>query len=91
MIVLSRTRRLDWPRMAENLRRAGMTWTEIASALGVDRTALRNWAEPETVGEPAYWTGACMLLLWSEKTGISWTDAPVRVVTPSVSEVLRTS
>lgn len=90
-IELSRTRRIDWPRMAENLRALGMTWTEIAGALEIDRTAMRNWAEPEAVGEPAFWTGSAMLRLWCDRTGLRWVDAPVRVVTPSVSEILRTS
>lgn len=91
MLIVSRSRRVDWPRMFENLRRLGMSHQQIATALEVDRTALRNWAAEGTSGEPAYWTGAAFIALWCERTGLRWTDVPTRRVMASVAEVLRST
>lgn len=89
MIVVTRTRRIDWPRIVANLQRCGMSLADIARALDVTRQSLDNWAREDEVGEPAFWTGAALLVLWSERTGLKWTDAPVRTVPESVSRILR--
>lgn len=91
ILILNRSTRIDWPRMAENLRRAGMSMQQIADAIEVSRSSLDNWAQPEASGEPAYWTGAAMIVLWCRRTGLSWPDLPTRRVAPSAAEVLRTS
>lgn len=89
MLILSRTRRIDWPRLVDNLRRLGMSVQEIADAIGVRRQAVDYWAGPESDGEPAFWTGSALLVLWCERTGLHWTDAPVRTVSLSVSASMR--
>lgn len=91
MLILSRTRRIDWPRLVENLRRLGMTLQQIADRIDVTREGMGNWCGPDASGEPAFWTGAALIELWCERTGLKWTDLPVRVVAPSVSAVLRSS
>lgn len=91
MLIVSRSRRVDWPRMAANLQKQGMSWQEIADALGVTRGALPNWLAAEATGEPAFWVGSTMIILWCKRTGLQWTDIPLRQVAPSVSEVLRSS
>lgn len=89
MLILTRHTRIDWPRMLENLRRLGMSTQQVADELDVGRSGMDNWASPGASGEPAFWTGARMIEVWCLRTGLKWTDAPVRAVTPSVSEVLR--
>ncbi len=91
MLTLSRTRRIDWPRLVANLRKQGMLNQHIADAVGVTREGMLNWGSEDATGEPAFWTGAVLIELWCSRTGLHWTDLPVRVVTPSVSEVLRRS
>lgn len=89
MIVLSRTRRIDWPRIMQNLSALGMTRAEIAEHVQVSESLVKNYASQDQVTEPAFWTGSAILVLWCEKTGLRWPDAPTRHVAPSVSEVLR--
>lgn len=89
MIVVTRSRRIDWPRIVANLQRCGMSLQTIADALDVSKAQVVNYAEAEGTMEPAFWVGAAMLVLWADKTGLKWTDAPVRVVPESVSRVLR--
>lgn len=91
MLILTRHTRIDWPRMADNLCRLGMSLQQIADAVEVTRPSLDNWARPEASGEPAFWTGAKLIELWCKRTGCVWTDVPLRKVAPSVSEVLRDS
>jgi hypothetical protein len=91
VLTVSRTRRVDWPRLVENLMRLGMTTQQIADSIDVARRSLDNWARQDSEGEPAFWTGSALIVLWCQRTGLQWTDVPVRKVTPSVSEVLRTS
>lgn len=91
MLILTRHTRIDWPRMADNLRRLGMTLQQIAEAVEASRSSLDNWAMPGASGEPAFWTGSKLIELWCKRTGCVWTDVPLREVTPSVSEVLRES
>lgn len=88
MIVVTRTRRVDWARVIANLRSLGMSWADIASGVGVSRSVLQDYADDRCI-EPAFWTGSALLVLWSKKTGLSWTDAPTREVMPSVSAVLK--
>jgi hypothetical protein len=89
MIVVSRSRRIDWPRLVVNLQSTGMSHRDIARAVDVSKGHVAAWADPAGVVEPAFWSGAQLLQLWAQKTGLRWTDAPVRVVMPSVSAVLR--
>ncbi len=91
MLILTRHTRIDWPRMASNLRRLDLSLQQIADRLEVARTGLDNWLGDGATGEPAFWTGAKMIELWCERTGCQWTDIPLRKVGPSVSEVLRES
>lgn len=91
MLTLSRTRRIDWPRLVDNLLRLGMNMQQVADALDVGRSSLDNWARQESDGEPAFWTGSALIVLWCQRTGLQWTDVPVRTVVPSVSQVLRSS
>lgn len=88
MIVLTRERRIDWPRIIDNLRRVGMSYAEIAGKLDVSEGTISSYTDDRCI-EPAFWTGSAMLVLWSEKTGLSYTDAPTRRVTPSVARVLK--
>jgi hypothetical protein len=88
MIPVSRHKRVDWGRLVENLMRVGMTQQEIADAVGIGFGTLRDYRADEN-REPAFWAGTKLLMLWSEKVGAPWTDAPLKTVTPSVSEVLR--
>lgn len=89
MIVLSRTRRIDWPRMIENLQRLGQSPQHIADRIEVSRSTLRGYLEVDS--EPAFWTGTKIIEVWCEATQLTLSDVPTRTVTPSVSEVLRTT
>lgn len=91
MLILTRTTRIDWPRMAHNLRRLGLTAQQIADQLEVSRSSLDNWMADDASGEPAFWTGAKLIELWCVRTGLQWTEIPLRKVAPSVSAVLRSS
>lgn len=90
MIQLSRTRRIDWARMIEHLRSPGigMSWPDLADALGVSRTSVQDYCDDRHI-EPAFWVGSTLLLLWSEKTGLPWIEAPVRDVPESVSRIMK--
>jgi hypothetical protein len=90
MIALTRERRIDWPRIIENLRRVGMSHADIAEAVDVGTTTVVAYADDRCI-EPAFWTGSALLVLWSKRTGLPYTDAPTRIVTPSVSRVLKAS
>lgn len=88
MIVLSRERRIDWSRVVENLRKTGMSTAQIADRVGISIAAVKVYKN-EGASEPAHWAGSALLLLWAERTGCKWDDAPTRAVAPSVSDVLR--
>lgn len=88
MIVLSRERRIDWPRIIDNLRRLGMSHADIAEVIEVGSTTVSAYSDDRCI-EPAFWTGSALLVLWSQRTGLSYTDAPTRKVLPSVSRVLK--
>ena len=45
MIVVTRTRRVDWARVIANLRSLGMSWADIASGVGVSRSVLQDYAD----------------------------------------------
>ena len=89
MIVLSRTRRIDWARVVLNLQSQGMSLQQIADSIDAGKATVRGWTDEDLGAEPAFWVGSALILLWCEKTGLKWPDLPVRVVTPSVSQVLR--
>lgn len=88
MIVVSRERRVDWARLVENLRKSGMSAQEIADRIGVVRASVLAYCDDRNI-EPAYWVGASLLVLWAERTGLPWTDAPTRRVQESVSRMLK--
>lgn len=88
MIIVSRTRRIDWARIIENLRKQGMSVQDIALAVNVGRSSVQDYCDCRCI-EPAYWVGSALLVLWAEKTGLPWTDAPIRIVQPSVSAMLK--
>jgi hypothetical protein len=90
-IVLSRTRRIDWSRVIANLQTQGMSLQQIADAVEVSKTLASGLADEDDIREPAFWTGSALIELWCRRTGLRWPDLPVRVVTPSVSQVLRES
>lgn len=80
MIVLTRTRRIDWPRVVSNLQRSGMSLQQIADRIDVSKSLVAGWADPEMTGEPAFWTGSALIELWCEQTGLTWPELPVHVV-----------
>ena len=88
-LILTRTHRIDWPRVIANIERTGMSVQEIAVQVDVSKAALYSYLQPDTSTEPAHWVGSALLALWALRTGYSWTAAPTRKVTPSVGEVLR--
>jgi DNA-binding transcriptional MerR regulator len=90
MIILTRERRIDWARIIDNLRKLGMSEQEIADALDVARTSVQGYCDDRCI-EPAFWVGSSLLVLWSSRTGVPYTDAPTRRVLPSVSQVLKAS
>ena len=90
MIVLTRTRRIDWPRIIENLRTTGLSVQEIADEVDIGRRSIGDYCDDRAI-EPAFWVGSALLVLWEKQTGLSYVHAPVRTVTPSVSAVLRES
>lgn len=89
MITLSVDRRLDWARMIDNLRKLGMSQQDIADSLQVGRSSVQDYSDRQM--EPKFWIGSRLIVLWAERTGLPWTDAPTHVITPSVSRVLRES
>lgn len=91
MIVLTRQTRIDWPRIIANLQRCGMSLQVVADELDVSKSQVSMYANENGTTEPAFWVGSALLVLWSKRTGLSYTDAPTRVVLPSVSQVLRES
>lgn len=88
MIVLSRTRRIDWSRVVVNLRASGLSVQDIADEVGIGRSSLQDYCDDRNI-EPAYWTGAVLIEVWCRHTGLRWPDLPVREVPLSVSAVLR--
>lgn len=88
MIVVSRSRRIDWARVIDNLQRQGMTIRQIAAAVDVGCSTVKDYCDDRCI-EPAFWTGSTLLQLWSERTGAHWMDAPIRTVQPSVSAMLK--
>ena len=88
MITISRERRVDWPRIIDNLRRTGMTLQEVADGVGVSRSSIDGYCDDRCI-EPSWWTGHRLLVLWSERVKLPWSDAPTRLVPESVARVLR--
>lgn len=91
MIVLTRTTRIDWPRVIGNLQRCGMSLQAVADAVDASKAQVAAYADEHGTTEPAHWVGSALLVLWSKRTGLPYTDAPTRTVAPSVSQVLRES
>ena len=89
MLIVTRELRVDWSRIIDNLTGpCRMTQQQIADEIGVSRSALGDYRDDRCI-EPAFWVGSRLVLLWAERTGCKWTDAPTRKVLPSVSQVLR--
>lgn len=91
MLILTRETRIDWARIVANLRKSGLSVQDIADAVGVGYSTIYGYASEDIASEPPYWCGSALLVLWSQRLGCRWTDAPTRRVTPSVSQVLRES
>jgi len=91
MIILTRERRIDWGRIVVNLKTTGMSTQQIADEVGVGRSSVQGYCDEAMCSEPAFWVGSALLVLWSERTGLSYTDAPTRKVQASVSAVLRST
>lgn len=89
MIILTKEIRIDWARMISNLRGLGMTVQQIADAVQVERASVYRYADQDLPSEPPFWVGAQLLVVWAERCGCSYTDAPTKRVQPSVSAVLR--
>ena len=89
MIVITRSIRIDWPRVVANLQRGGLSLQQIADELEVSKSLVAGWVDEDSTGEPAFWTGAVLIELWCKRTGLKWPDLPTRKVMPSVSQVLR--
>lgn len=87
MIKLSRSRRIDWAQIVVDLRRHA-SLAEIALEVGVVPGAVASYCDDRHV-EPAFWTGSALLVMWAARMGRSYTEAPVRVVQPSVAAILR--
>lgn len=89
MIILTRDIRIDWARIVSNLRSKGMTVQQIADDVRVGYSTLYNYTSEDLPSEPPFWVGSALLVLWADRCGCSYTDAPTRRVLPSVSQVLR--
>ena len=89
MISLTRERRIDWARVVADLKSRDMPPQEIADALGVCRSSVQGYCDEDLCTEPAFWVGSALLVLWSKRMGLSYTEAPMRNVQLSVSAVLR--
>ena len=61
MIVLSRTRRVDWARVVVNLRAAGLSVQNIADEVGISRSSLQDYCDDRNI-EPAAATLAICLM-----------------------------
>ena len=91
MIVLSRTIRIDWSRVIANLQLSGMSVRQIADEVDASKSQIDLYGDEHGTTEPAHWVGSALLVLWSRRTGLGYTDAPTRKVAPSVAQVLRES
>jgi hypothetical protein len=87
--ILSRQRRIDWPRIVSNLQSVGLSLQQIADELGVGKRTVGGYSSEDLPAEPAYWTGHCLLALWCSRCGTQLADVPIKVVQTSVSEMLR--
>lgn len=87
MITLTKTRRIDWHQIVLDLRHRGMTFAQIASRIGVSKSAIHDYCDDRCI-EPSYWIGSELLVLWSGVTGRGYTQAPTRTVQASVAAVL---
>jgi len=87
VIVLTRTRRVDWPRLILDLRRTGLSLPRIGQGAGVSARTIGSYLTTDT--EPAHWTGEALIGFWVVTTGRQRGEAPVRAVVPSVAAVMR--
>lgn len=88
-IILSRDRRIDWPRIIANLQKTGMSLQQIADAVEVGKRTIMDYAREDLPAEPAHWTGHCLVILWCDQCGTSMQDVPTRAVPPTVSQMLK--
>lgn len=61
----------DWGTMIDDLQAAGMTWPEIAAALGYSMLSESMLRALRGGTQPTYWRGALMLEVWCKRTGKS--------------------
>lgn len=86
---LSRERRIDWARMVANLQKVGLSFQDIADELDIGKRTVMDYAKEDIPAEPAYWTGHCLIALWCNRCELQLKDVPIRMVQPSVSQMLK--
>ena len=86
---LTRTRRIDWARIVQNLQRSGMSLQEIADQVDAGKTTIIGYLNEDCPSEPAYWVGHSLLALWCNRCGTLLSDAPIKAVPLSVSAMLK--
>ena len=89
MNSLNRSRRVDWSRVVMEIMDTGMTRRQIAQAVGCSVGAVKVYRYGQMDTEPAFWVGAVLLRLWSNRCGLPPEQVPLKAVGPSVSQVLR--
>lgn len=78
---LSKTRRVDWRVIVEDL--GGIRCT--VAITGVAQATIRGWVSDDAPAEPRFWIGHRVLLGWCERTGKTLEDVPLRDVPLSIS------
>jgi transcriptional regulator with XRE-family HTH domain len=82
-------RRIDWPRLIENMRRKGLSMQQIADRAGMSKAALYLYCNADTMPEPNFRAGCSLITTWIDETGYTLDDLPTRKHEPSVSEMLK--
>ena len=71
--------RIDWLKLAARLRaECGMSLQNIADAIGISKSTLHGYLDPDCPAEPMHCVGRAFTDLCFERLGLSLDDAPVR-------------
>lgn len=89
-LTLTRTRRIDWSRILENLETAGLSMQQIADQVDAGKSTLVGYKNPDCPSEPAYWVGHSLVALWATRCGCQLADVPIRTVQLSVAAMMKT-